>query len=103
MAMVEVLYWHDLPVQVRAKGNAPRERASIQLSERFQVAVDAAAMALRLTGTDAYLSLFQWGELQERPGTPHEAAAAVAAEIEAKYIGEIDWHSTVAELRGPGE
>jgi Virulence factor len=100
MATYEILYWHDIPAQVRAKGATPRERHSVQLSPRFQEAIDAAAMAAQLIGTDAYLSMFNWGEMLERPGTPLEVAVAVAAEIEARYPGEIDWRTTAADLRG---
>jgi hypothetical protein len=100
MATYEILYWHDIPAQVRARGTTPRDRASVQLSTRFQEAIDAAAMATQLAGTDAYLSMFHWSEIAERPGTPQEVASAVAAEIEAQYDGEIDWQSTAADLRG---
>jgi hypothetical protein len=99
MATYEILYWHDIPSQVRAKGANPRERVSVQLSQRFQDAIDAAAMAAKLIGTDDYLGMFRWGEVLERAGTPQEVAAAVAAEIEAQYPGEIDWRSTADELR----
>ncbi|MBX3085532.1 MAG: virulence factor [Anaerolineae bacterium] len=99
MATYEVLYWHDLPSQVRAKGTNPRDRISVQLSQRFQEAIDAAAMAAKLIGTDDYLAMYQWGEMMERHGTPQEVAAAVAAEIEAQYPGEIDWRATADALR----
>ena len=99
MATYEILYWHDIPSQVRAKGAAPRERVSVQLSQRFQDAIDAAAMAAKLIGTDDYLGMFQWSEARERAGTPQDVAAQVAAEIEAEYAGEIDWRSTANDLR----
>ena len=97
MAQYQILYWHDIPVQVRAGGR--RERASIELPQRFQVAVDNAAMATGLTGTDGYLSGFAWGEPQEREGTPAEVAGAVAGERDAQYA-EIDWRATAAAIRG---
>ena len=37
-----MLYWSDIPVQARA--NEGRDRASKALTDRFQEAVDAAAM-----------------------------------------------------------
>jgi len=89
------MYWHDIPVQVRAGGR--RERVSIELPQRFQVAVDNAAMAASLTGTDAYLEGFRWADLQEREGTPDEVAAAVASELEAQFE-RIDWRGTAARL-----
>ena len=97
MTTYQIMYWHDIPVQVRAGGR--RDRASLELPARFQEAVDSAAMAAVLTGTDGYLAGFAWGEPQEREGTPGEVAAAVAAELEARFA-EIDWRATAAALRG---
>ncbi|HEY9539704.1 MAG TPA: virulence factor, partial [Kiloniellaceae bacterium] len=53
MAQVIVVYWRDIPAQVIAK--AGRKTAKVQLSERFEKAIDRAAMRAKLTGTDAYL------------------------------------------------
>ena len=96
MAKVQTLYWHDIPVQVRAGGR--RDRVSVELPQRFQVAVDNAAMVAELTGTDAYLDGFNWGEAQERDGTPEAVANAVAAELEAQFA-QIDWRKTAASLK----
>jgi hypothetical protein len=49
-----VIWWRDIPAQVTAK--AGRESARAQLSERFQEAIDAAAMRAGLIGTDSYLA-----------------------------------------------
>jgi hypothetical protein len=92
----QILYWHDIPVQVRVRHK--RERISKNLSDRFQEAVDNAAMHAGLTGDDAYMDGFRWSELQERAGTPQEVVAAVAAELEAQYP-EIDWQRTAANLK----
>jgi hypothetical protein len=100
MATYQVLYWHDIPAQVRARGAHPRERVSVQLADRFQQAIDAAAMACQLTQTDDYLDRFMWGEETHRDGTPQEVAEAVAREIEAGYP-EIDWRATADSIRGP--
>lgn len=100
MTTYQIMYWHDIPVQVRAGGR--RERMSVELPSRFQVAVDNAAMAAGLTGTDAYLEGFAWGEPAEREGTPQDVAAAVAAELEAQYA-VIDWRNTADAMRAAGE
>ncbi|WP_374686372.1 virulence factor [Promineifilum sp.] len=97
MATYQIMYWHDIPLQVRAGGR--RDRASVELPQRFQVAVDNAAMAAGLTGTDGYLSGFVWSEPQEREGTPAEVAAAVAAELDARFP-EIDWRKTAGGISG---
>jgi hypothetical protein len=97
MATFQIMYWHDIPLQVRAGGR--RDRVSVELPERFQVAVDNAAMAANLTGTDAYLDGFRWSDPEEREGNPDEVAAAVAAELETRY-DRIDWRATAARLTG---
>lgn len=96
MTTYQIMYWHDIPVQVRAGGR--RDRVSIELPQRFQIAVDNAAMAANLTGTDAYLEGFRWDEPQEREGTAEEVAAAVAAELEEQFA-RIDWRATAARLK----
>jgi cvfA/B/C family virulence factor len=96
LATYQIMYWHDIPVQVRARGEGGR--ASAPLPERFQEAIDQAAMAAGLIGSDDYSAAFRWGETQERDGAAREVAAAVAAEIDAQYP-TIDWRATVASIR----
>ena len=96
MATYQVLYWHDIPVQVRAKGEGGR--ASVSLPERFQEAIDLAAMSVGLIGSDEYTEAFRWSDQQSRDGTSNDVAAAVAAELDAQYP-RIDWRATVATIR----
>jgi hypothetical protein len=96
MTTYQILYWHDIPVQVRAGGR--RERASQELPARFLDAVDKAALATRLTGTDGYLSQFRWSEAQERPGSPQEVVAAVVTELDAAFP-EINWRATADRIK----
>jgi len=49
-----VIWWRDIPAQVTAKDG--RRSARAQLADRFQEAIDAAAMRAGLIGTDAYLA-----------------------------------------------
>ena len=95
MTSYQILYWHDIPAQVRAGGR--RDRVSVQLAQRFQEAIDAAAMSAGLIGSDDYTNAFVWGDPAERDGTPHFVANAVAAELEDKFA-VIDWKTTVAVL-----
>jgi hypothetical protein len=74
MAQVTILYWRDIPAQVIAK--AGRKNAKVQLSERFEKAIDRAAMRAKLTGTDAYLE--QW-----RRGQPADCGDDLEAEVGA--------------------
>lgn len=95
MASYQILYWYDIPVQVRAGGR--RDRVSEALPERFQEAVDAAAMKAKLTGSDAYTDGFLWGERLERDGSAEQVAKAVAAELAAQFE-EINWRETAERL-----
>lgn len=100
MTMYQVMYWHDIPVQVRAGGR--RDRVSIELPPRFSEAVDKAAMVAELTGTDAYLDGFHWSEPEEREGTPEAVATAVSQELITRYE-QIDWRKTAASVKSEGE
>lgn len=54
MANVTIVYWRDIPAQVIVgKG---RRAAKVQLPERFEQAIDRAAMKTGAAGTDAYLA-----------------------------------------------
>jgi hypothetical protein len=96
MAQYQILYWHDIPTQVRAREG--RERVSQPLPDRFMEAVDQAAMVLRSTSADDYMAAFHWSEPVERPGSAQEVAAAVAAELDAQYP-VIDWRRTVDRVK----
>jgi hypothetical protein len=91
VAEFQILYWHDIPLQVRA--GSRRDRVSLELAPRFQTAIDQVAMATGLSGTDEYLDGFRWSEKQERDGSAGEVAAIVVTELEASYP-EIDWHKS---------
>ncbi len=54
MAQLTVVYWRDIPAQVIVK--AGRQAAKRQLSERFETAIDRAAMKAKLRDTDSYLA-----------------------------------------------
>ncbi len=95
MATYKILYWHDIPSQVRTTDE--NGRVSKQLSDRFLMAIDNAAMALGLVGSDEYTDGFQWGEQAEHPGTAEETAEAVVAELERKYQ-RIDWRAVASKL-----
>ena len=83
MTKYQILYWHDIPMQVRAREG--RKRISKPLSTRFQEAVDRASMAAGLTGTDDYLDHLRWSEMQESDTSPEELVEFLIAEIEAAH------------------
>jgi len=83
MASLIVIGWRDIPAQVIVKRG--REAAKVQLTERFQVAIDRAAMRAGKGSSDAYLA--DWRRSIPRPcGEDLNAeAAAEAARIEAQF------------------
>lgn len=96
MTKFQILYWHDIPVQVKARGEDGR--VSKQLAGRFMEAVDEAAMAARQTEDSKYTAGFKWTKAEEREGTVQQVVEAVAAEIEAQYP-VIDWRKTADALK----
>ena len=77
-----VISWRDIPAQVTAgKG---RHAARVQLSERFQEAIDAAAMRAGLIGSDGYLE--EWRRHARPCGDDLDAEVAfAAAHLELEY------------------
>src|SRR5580658_6987926 len=83
MAHLIVISWRDIPAQVIVKRG--REAAKVQLSQRFQEAVDRAAMRAGKGSSDAYLA--DWQRSAPRPcGDELQVEAnAEAARIEAQF------------------
>jgi hypothetical protein len=81
VATYRVLYWQDIPSQIRAEDAA--DDVSLPLSDRFQAQIDALAAARGLQGADDYLAQWHWSEDQDRDGTADEVAQAIRAELEA--------------------
>ena len=83
MAQLIVVYWRDIPAQVIVKQG--RNTAKRQLTERFEKAIDRAAMRAKLRDTDSYLAEWRRADPVDC-GADLEAAAAAAAErLEADY------------------
>ena len=79
MARYQILYWQDIPAQLRAfDGRKPVNRA---LPPVFQEEIDRLAMEEGLFGTDDYLEQWRWSEKQERPGSAEEVLDALEREI----------------------
>jgi hypothetical protein len=83
MTSYQIVYWRDIPAQVKV--GSGRSRAARQMSLRFQEAIDRAAMRSGLFNTDDYLGEWRTSAAEEREGAPEAVAEAVAAEIEAAY------------------
>ena len=81
-----MIWWRDIPAQVTAKEG--RRSARAQLPERFQEAIDAAAMRGGLIGTDAYLA--EWRrETRECGDELEKEVADEASWLEAAYGDDV--------------
>jgi 5-methyltetrahydrofolate--homocysteine methyltransferase len=83
VAKFQILFWRDLPAEVKAWDDS--EEVKQELPPRFAERIDVAAQKLGLAKGDDYLAQLRWSEEMERPGSPAEVAAAVRAELEAKF------------------
>jgi hypothetical protein len=83
MAQITVVYWRDIPAQVIAKKG--RETAKRHLGERFEQAIDRAAMRANLRDTDAYLGEWRRSEPQECSDDLEAEAGALAEKLAAEY------------------
>jgi hypothetical protein len=84
MAQLTVVYWRDIPAQVIVK-KSRREEAKVQLNERFEKAIDRAAMKANLRDTDSYLSEWRKVSLGEVGDDLQAEADAKAKEIETEF------------------
>ena len=86
MAEITIVYWRDIPAQVIAgKG---RKGVKIPLPERFEQAIDRAAMKSGAAGTDDYLAEWRKGAPVTVEGSDDEAARTAVDEIDATYDPE---------------
>lgn len=81
-----VVYWRDIPAQVIASRG--RERAKVALSDRFQQAIDRAAMRAGKGASDKYLD--DWRRVPRSCDEALEAAARAEAErLESQFTDEL--------------
>lgn len=83
MPDVTVVYWRDIPAQVIVgKG---RRGAKVQLTERFEQAIDRCAMKIGAKDADAYLAEWRKADPYSVEGEQEAVAAAEAGRLEAEY------------------
>ncbi|HBQ36033.1 MAG TPA: hypothetical protein DD729_04220 [Rhodobacteraceae bacterium] len=86
MPDLTIVYWRDIPAQVIVgKG---RRASKVQLPERFEQAIDRAAMKTGAAGTDAYLAEWRRGDPVKIEGDAMEIAKSSAAQLDAEYDRE---------------
>ena len=83
MPEVTIVYWRDIPAQVIVgKG---RRGAQVQLTERFEQAIDRCAMKIGAKDADAYLAEWRKAPPYEVEGEPEAVAQAEAARLETEF------------------
>ncbi|MFT7594771.1 MAG: hypothetical protein ACI8R4_002095 [Paracoccaceae bacterium] len=86
MPDVTIVYWRDIPAQVIVgKGRRGSKRP---LEERFEQAIDRAAMKVNARDADAYLAEWRKAAPYAVEGDPGEVAEAEALRLEAEYDGD---------------
>lgn len=86
MANVVIVYWRDIPAQVIVgKGRRGEKRI---LPERFEQAIDRAAMKVGADDADAYLAEWRKAAPYTVEGEDAAVADAEAARLDAEYDRE---------------
>ncbi|MEX0923635.1 MAG: virulence factor [Rhodovibrionaceae bacterium] len=84
MAQLIVVYWRDIPSQVIAQ-KSRREQVKTMLPDRFQVAIDAAAMRGGAGDTDSYLQEWRKSAPEDCSEDLESEARTRAARLEQDY------------------
>ena len=83
MPEVTIVLWRDIPAQVIV--GRGRTATKVQLPERFEQAIDRAAMKAGARDSDSYLADWRKADPRDLPGDPAEIARAEIARIEVEY------------------
>ncbi|MGH9606616.1 MAG: virulence factor [Terracidiphilus sp.] len=82
MAIYRVLYWQEIPTQIRAEDDS--DDVNLELDAKFLKQIDILAAKRGLQSTNDYLDQWKWSEEAEREGSAREVAEALKSELEAK-------------------
>ncbi len=81
MAVYRVLYWQEIPTQIKADDGL--DDVTVELDERFMKQIDILAAKRGLQSADDYLAQWRWSDEAEREGSAREVAEALKQELEA--------------------
>ena len=87
MARYQILYWRDIPAQVKVYDGS--RAVSRQLPERYQLAIDRIAMQDGLAESDDYLNQWHWTAKLDRPGTAAEVMESISQELISQWDPKI--------------
>jgi hypothetical protein len=80
MATYKILYWQEVPSQVKADDGI--DEITLPMPPRFMEQIDILAAKRKLQSTDDYLAQWNWSQEAERDGTAEEVASAIVAELD---------------------
>ena len=86
MAQITIVYWRDIPAQVIAKEG--RKTAKLVLAERFEKAIDRAAMRSGARDTDSYLAAWRRSEPVTCGDDLEAEVSALGARLDTEYSDE---------------
>ena len=92
-----LIFWRDIPSQVVVQRGRKREK--VQLSARFQEAIDRAAMRAGKGGSDAYLS--EWRRETSRVESDADLRE-IAEQIAGRFEAEISDDALRALIKNHG-
>jgi len=102
MPTYRVLAWRSIPTQVEVTADDGTVTKQ-PMAAWFMQEVSRIAMRADLTGTDAYLDDFAWGEPEARDGAPDEVLASVVAGQAARFGRRPDGHPLEGAARYAGD
>ena len=83
MIKYKVLYWQDIPAQIKVYGEG--RPVAKKLHDRFQEHIDRVAMKKGMYGSEEYLEAWQWSAMREFEGAPEDSVEAIMDAVVADY------------------
>ncbi len=87
MSEIQVTFWREIPSMVAARQG--EEVAKVQLPQRFQEAIDEAAMRLGESSADDYMAGWTRSPWEEFGGDPVEAAQQRSEALDLEWTQEL--------------
>ena len=84
MALYQILYWQDIPSQVKAWDDF--DEVKLELDPKFMVLIDQKAQTSGVTDADDYLAQWNWSEEKEMEGEVEDVAQAIKDKLEADFV-----------------
>ena len=80
MAEYQITYWREIPSMVVARDDS--DTFKVALANRFQEAIDEAAMRLGASDADAYMNGWNRSDWTQADGSVSEIAERISRELE---------------------